>query len=103
MGVAVVQTPLTIAQDWCWGLQGGLLPKGAKGMRADELWDTQVLWEMQVLPWVTPASCQTQRAGLFSQLNGVSTACPCAPASFGNAITSQSLLLLALTAGRSSD
>lgn len=32
-------THLTTAQRWCWGLQGGLLLQGAKGMRADELWD----------------------------------------------------------------
>lgn len=54
-------------------------------MGADELWDTQVLWEMQV----TLASCQTRRAGPFSQLDGVSAACPCAPPSFGNAVISQ--------------
>lgn len=77
----------------CPGLvQGGLLPKGAKGMRAGELWDTQVLWEMQV-------TLSSWRAGPSSQLDGASAA----PPTFGNAGTSQHLLPLALTAGNCSD
>lgn len=45
-------------------------------MRADELREIQVLWEMQVLFWVSLASCQTRSAGPFSQLHRVSAACP---------------------------